>query len=100
MAAAGGKVRATVTYSGRVQGVGFRFTAVRIAEGHDVTGFVANLPDGTVRLVAEGSEEPVRAFLAGIRRSNLGRHIDSEQTDWGASTGAFRDFSVSYRPDD
>jgi acylphosphatase len=43
-----------VIFIGRVQGVGFRYTAHRIAYRHQLTGFVRNLPDGTVEMVAQG----------------------------------------------
>src|SRR5207249_8898651 len=52
--------RAHVFYAGRVQGVGFRYTAREVACGYEVTGFVRNLPDGRVEMVAEGEEEEVR----------------------------------------
>ena len=49
--------RARVYYSGRVQGIGFRYTAREVACGYEVTGFVRNLPDGRVEMAAEGDEE-------------------------------------------
>ncbi|MBI1310923.1 acylphosphatase [bacterium] len=52
-----------VIFHGRVQGVGFRYTADRIARGHLVTGFVRNLVDGTVELVACGTSFEVDRFL-------------------------------------
>jgi acylphosphatase len=55
-----------VTYSGTVQGVGFRYTARRIAQGYDVAGYVRNLPDGTVELVAEGEAGVVERFLNAV----------------------------------
>ncbi len=55
-----------VIYSGRVQGVGFRYTVQRLAMSFVVTGFVRNLPDGTVELVAEGTVEEVDRFLAAV----------------------------------
>ena len=48
--------------SGRVQGVGYRYFALREAEGLGVTGFARNLPDGRVEVVAEGSDEALAAF--------------------------------------
>lgn len=56
-----------VYYSGHVQGVGFRFTAERLAARFAVAGFVRNLPGGEVELVVEGDEAEVSAFLAAIR---------------------------------
>jgi acylphosphatase len=59
--------RRRVYYSGRVQGVGFRFTAQSLARGFEVVGFVRNLPDGRVELVAEGDGDVLDAFLASIQ---------------------------------
>ena len=44
-------------YHGRVQGVGFRATAQRLARSLDLDGWVRNEPDGTVRLVASGKDD-------------------------------------------
>jgi acylphosphatase len=55
-----------VTYSGRVQGVGFRYTAQHLAAGYQVAGYVRNLPDGDVELVAEGEADEVERFLAAV----------------------------------
>lgn len=62
------KFRLQVWFEGRVQGVGFRFKTTRVASGFDVTGFVENLDDGRVHLVAVGDESEVRAFAAEIRK--------------------------------
>jgi len=55
-----------VHYHGRVQGVGFRYTAQGVAARFPVSGFVTNLRDGTVELVAEGDPHQVEAFLAAV----------------------------------
>jgi acylphosphatase len=55
-----------VIYTGRVQGVGFRYTAVNVADGYAVAGYVRNLPDGSVELVAEGEPDQVEACLAAV----------------------------------
>ncbi len=55
-----------VCYSGRVQGVGFRYTAQYLAAGYSVGGYVRNLPGGDVELVVEGEAEAVDRFLAAI----------------------------------
>ncbi|QDT66294.1 acylphosphatase [Calycomorphotria hydatis] len=60
------QVRRRVVYSGRVQGVGFRATTQAISSRFEVTGFVRNLPDGTVELETEGSPEVTGAFLSAI----------------------------------
>jgi len=64
-----------VIYSGRVQGVGFRFTTRQIASGYEVNGWVKNLPDGRVELQATGEVDEVRAFLAEILESSLSSHL-------------------------
>jgi acylphosphatase len=63
-----------VYYSGRVQGVGFRFTAQHLARGFDVAGYVQNLPDGRVELVAKGDPAEVDGFLEAVRDA-MGRYI-------------------------
>lgn len=55
-----------VRYGGHVQGVGFRYTAQGLAARYPVAGYVRNLPDGTVELVAEGEPGPVDEFLAAV----------------------------------
>jgi acylphosphatase len=61
-----------VLYSGRVQGVGFRFTAQETAAGFPVSGHVRNLPGGDVELVAEGEADAVDAFLAALAQRMAG----------------------------
>jgi acylphosphatase len=68
------KVRRRVYYSGQVQGVGFRYTSRRLAQDHAVAGYVRNLPDGRVELVAEGEDAEVGALLEAIRHQ-LQDHI-------------------------
>jgi len=75
-----------VSYSGRVQGVGFRWTTARIARRYDVSGSVRNLPDGTVTLVAQGPCDAVTAFLADVA-STLGASIVRAET----TEAAFQD---------
>lgn len=79
-----------VHYTGRVQGVGFRACAARIAGGHDVAGTVQNLPDGRVRLAVQGSAGEVRAFLADVDRE-LGRHVRRKDESEGTPDPALGD---------
>jgi acylphosphatase len=61
--------RRRVFYRGRVQGVGFRYTAQRVAAGFAVAGYVRNLDNGGVEVVAEGEPDEISAFLDSISRT-------------------------------
>lgn len=68
-----------IYYEGSVQGVGFRYTAKRLAQEYDVIGSVRNLPDGRVELIVSGDSDEVEAFLSAIRDSTLAGHIQREE---------------------
>jgi acylphosphatase len=85
--------RRTVNFTGTVQGVGFRYTAMRIARRYDVTGYVSNLPDGSVECVVEGEASHVIGFLGDLR-SAMGEYIQDETQETSAATGEFGTFGV------
>ena len=89
------RCRMHIFYSGRVQGVGFRYTAKNVAMGYEVTGTVRNLADGRVELVAEGLKDELEAFQQGIRESGLGGFISNEERTWEDPKGEFRGFGLS-----
>jgi len=64
--------RIACQFSGRVQGVGFRATARSIASGFEISGWVRNEPDGTVRVEAQGSPEQLDAFVQMIEEQMAG----------------------------
>jgi len=84
-----------VHYSGNVQGVGFRFTAIRIARGYDVTGTVRNLPDGRVECVVEGEPEQIDAFLAELGEAMRG-YIHRCQQQTAPAGGGYDSFDVAF----
>ncbi len=86
--------RLEMFYSGRVQGVGFRYSVKSVAKGFDVTGTVRNLADGRVELKAEGEESELEAFRKAIQDSEVGGLIRQEETTWGAATKEFRGFEI------
>ncbi|HEY3856511.1 MAG TPA: acylphosphatase [Verrucomicrobiae bacterium] len=88
--------KVTNYYTGRVQGVGFRYETKSVATGFEVTGTVRNLADGRVELVAEGSKEELDAFLVAIRESGVGRFIRQEQACWAEAKNEFRGFEISH----
>ncbi|MBM4019438.1 MAG: acylphosphatase [Planctomycetes bacterium] len=90
------QVRAHVFYSGTVQGVGFRYTARGMARGRGVTGFVRNLRDGRVELVAEGEEAEVDRFLADVAEAMSG-YVTRADVRREPPTGQFAAFGVAFQ---
>jgi len=85
----------TVRFLGRVQGVGFRYTACRTAGGFAVVGYVRNLPDGSVECVVEGEPAEIDAFLAELAE-RMGGHIDRREAQSSPASGRFDGFGVRY----
>ena len=83
-----------IYYTGRVQGVGFRYTARRTAAGFEVTGTVRNLTDGRVELIAEGSETELKEFRQAIGDAGMEHFIQNEEISWREATGEFRGFEI------
>ncbi|MDD4891003.1 MAG: acylphosphatase [Phycisphaerae bacterium] len=88
-------VRRRITYSGRVQGVGFRYAACRVAADHDVAGWVRNLPAGQVEVVAEGRPNDLDAFQASLADEMSGYIRGVEASD-SPATGEFSQFEVRF----
>lgn len=87
--------RREIHFSGRVQGVGFRYTTRNIAVRYPVRGFVKNLPDGRVLLVVEGTQQDVAAFLSSLR-AEMQNYIRTEQEVRVSATGEFQGFSIQH----
>ena len=87
--------RREVYYSGRVQGVGFRYTTHSIARQFALSGYVKNLPDGRVELVVEGRSEEIRAMLRVIK-SEMGRYIHDVREILSPATGGYDGFDVRF----
>jgi acylphosphatase len=84
-----------VIYHGRVQGVMFRKTTEGIARGFSVSGYVCNLPDGSVELVAQGELDEVNRFLQTVGAEFAGNIRDIERTNLD-SDETWADFRVRY----
>jgi acylphosphatase len=87
--------RRTYLFTGRVQGVGFRYTARHVATGRNVTGYVRNLDDGRVELVMEGDDAEMDAVLDGID-AELGHNISRTTCAKGPATGEFKGFGIRH----
>ncbi len=95
MAETGDPVCWTVLFSGMVQGVGFRYQTLRVARSFDVTGYVRNMHDGRVEVVAEGQPGEVQRFLAAVEESMAG-YIRSRQRHEAPATGTYDDFTIRH----
>lgn len=84
-----------VIFAGTVQGVGFRFTAHRIANHHDLTGFVRNLPDGTVEMLAQGKPEDIDNCIQDIKES-FGGYIRKTEIEDTAPNPRHTDFKITF----
>jgi acylphosphatase len=84
-----------VIFSGEVQGVGFRYTAHRIAGRYNVTGYVRNLPDGTVEMFVQGPSPDVDGYIQDIQDAFAGyvRETRIEETPYDARR---RDFRITF----
>jgi acylphosphatase len=85
--------RRRILYSGWVQGVGFRYTALRLAGGYEVSGFVRNLRDGRVELVAEGDPGTLDVFLERIA-TTLSEYIDHAEVEVTPATASVHGFEI------
>ncbi len=88
-------IRRTMLYSGRVQGVGFRYTTCRVAESYPVVGFVRNLADGRVEATIEGDEAEVEAFVRAVGEALRG-HIEEVESRDVAAAGEFSRFEIRF----
>jgi acylphosphatase len=86
--------RMRVYYSGRVQGVGFRYHAKSVAAGFEITGAVRNLDDGSVELIAEGERNELDAFRMAIRDSGMAGLIRDENVTWSDAQNDLRGFEI------
>ncbi|MDP6670352.1 MAG: acylphosphatase [archaeon] len=88
--------RLKLTIRGRVQGVGFRFFTSRIANSLGLKGFVRNLGNGCVEVVAEGSREMLEKLLSKARVGPSTAEVESTDVEWTKESGEFSAFGVKY----
>jgi acylphosphatase len=80
---------------GRVQGVYFRAFVTRLAIELALTGYVRNLPDGSVQVYAEGDRQQLEELLSNLNQGPPGARVDSVSASWVGHTGKYHDFSVT-----
>jgi acylphosphatase len=89
-------VRAYIVVHGRVQRVGFRAFAARVALDLRLVGGVRNLLDGRVELDVEGKRSVIDAFEHQLRIGPSAARVTKLETEWGTATGRYSVFEVWY----
>jgi acylphosphatase len=84
-----------IIFIGRVQGVGFRFTAHRIANRHQLTGFVRNLHDGSVEMLAQGNAQDIEDCISDIDQTFAGCIREAKATDLPPNP-QYTDFKITF----
>jgi acylphosphatase len=84
-----------ISFSGHVQGVGFRYTTRSLAAGFPLTGFVRNLPDGRVQLVLEGAAAEIDRFLVELRKE-MGQYIFNQTEIVRPAAKKFAGFDIRF----
>ncbi len=82
-------------FRGIVQGVGFRYTTLRLARRHRLKGWVRNRGDGSVELVAQGGKEDIQYFLKDLQEEFRG-YIHDSSLEYRESQEIFPDFSIRF----
>ena len=81
---------------GEVQGVGFRYSALREARALGVVGWVRNADDGTVEAWAEGEEAALEEFLAWLNVGPPAALVRGVKVSWKNPKGTYSSFSVAF----
>lgn len=84
-----------IRVTGRVQGVGFRWNAAREAWRREITGYVRNMPDGSVYIEAEGYTEQLDSYVEWCRRGPGAGYVISVEVDKLSPSG-YSDFIIEH----
>ena len=89
------KVAKQIIFKGRVQGVGFRYTTQRAVSRYDLTGYVRNLPDGSVEALMQGTGPNIQACLNDLQNTFGGYLREINTTDKPVNP-RYHDFRITY----
>jgi acylphosphatase len=89
-------MKAVITIQGVVQGVGYRFFAVRQAQQHGINGYVCNLPNGCVQVVAEGTKGMLSDFIRQLKVGPVSAHVTGTEVQWDEQEEGFTEFEVKF----
>lgn len=89
------QVAKRITFTGRVQGVGFRFTAYHIANRNHLTGQVRNMPDGSVEMIACGGQENIDTCIKELKEAFPGG-IAEVKTEGITQGKKYNEFKITF----
>ncbi len=90
-------MRVTAVAKGRVQGVGYRFFVSDCARETGISGFVRNEPDGSVLIVAEGSDDVLDIFIRMVKaETDHIIRVDALEVEKSRPTGEFSGFGIRW----
>lgn len=89
-------IRAKLLVKGKVQGVGYRAFAVRVASKRGLCGGVRNLDDGQVELEVEGPKDKIVMLIEDAKTGPPASQVTAVEVEWSPATGQFSDFHVWY----
>jgi len=84
-----------IIFVGRVQGIGFRFTALDIANRYGLTGLVRNLPDGTVEMITQGTPRDIADCIQDIKES-FGVYVRETKIEEITPNPQYKDFKITF----
>ncbi len=89
------KQQVHILFKGSVQGIGFRWTARKFAESNHLSGWVKNLPDGRVELIAQGGKDEIVNFITNLEEAMTG-YVLQKDVDWQSLKHNFHDFEIRF----
>ncbi len=89
-------MRALIIVRGIVQGVGYRFFTVKKAREYQIRGYVRNIPDGTVEVMAEGDKGMLQDFIKQLRIGPVSAQITGMDVQWFDDEMGFEDFNIKF----
>ncbi len=87
---------ARIVVKGRVQGVGYRYFILRHAQDLGLGGYVRNLPNGDVEIVAEGDRMLIEELIRFAERGPVFAHVQDVEVEWRPASGEHKRFEVRY----
>ena len=89
-------MRVQIIIQGLVQGVGYRFFAIDLARQYNVRGYVRNLPDGCVEVIAEGDKGILNDFINRLKIGSASAHVTGINVDWSDEEYGFDNFDIRF----